>query len=144
MQRTDVQNRLLAIDATSESYATDFVRELLAFAQHRQVSDLHLQPTGEGLKVQWRVDGVLQTLGLFPFGTVTSIVARLKVLAELLTYRTEVPQEGRVREGSVSINSQSTIEMRVSTFPTLYGERAVVRFFASQSEYQYLDQLGRS
>lgn len=142
MQHTDVQNRLLAMDATSDSYATDFVGELLTSAQHRLVSDLHLQPTSEGLQVQWRVDGVLQTIGLFPLGTVTSIVARLKVLAELLTYRTEIPQEGRVREGGNSANSQSTIEMRVSTFPTLYGERAVVRFFASQSEYQYLDQLG--
>jgi len=136
MQHTDVQDRLLAMDATSESYATDFVRVLLASAQQRKVSDLHLQPTAEGLKVQWRVDGVLQTIGLFPLGTVTSIVARLKVLAELLTYRTEIPQEGRVRE-----DGESTIEMRVSTFPTLYGERAVVRFFASQSECQYLDQL---
>ena len=64
---------------------------------------------------------------------------RLKVLAELLTYRTDVPQEGRIRvEGAASDN----VEMRVSTFPTLHGERAVVRLFAAQSKYLYLHDLG--
>ena len=64
------------------------------------------------------------------------MVSRLKVLAELLTYRTEVPQEGRIREQA------GEIEMRVSTFPTLHGERAVVRLFASQQSFQFLRELG--
>ena len=58
------------------------------------------------------------------------------MLAELLTYRTEVPQEGRIREQT------GEIEMRVSTFPTLHGERAVVRLFASQQSFQFLRELG--
>ena len=57
------------------------------------------------------------------------------MLAELLTYRTDVPQEGRIR------TPQSDVEMRVSTFPTLYGERAVVRLFAGAQRYQRLDDL---
>ena len=62
-------------------------------------------------------------------------MARLKVLAELLTYRTDVPQEGRIRGGG-------DVEMRVSTFPTLHGEKAVVRFFGGCGQYRYLADLG--
>ena len=51
----------------------------------------------QGLLVQWRIDGVLQPLGEFPRGKAADVVARLKVLAELLTYRTDMPQEGRIR-----------------------------------------------
>lgn len=136
MQHSDVHDRLLALDASGEDYATSFVDALLSSAKSIQSSDVHLQPTAEGLKVQWRLDGVLQTVGVFPQGTVTSIVARLKVLAELLTYRTEIPQEGRIRD------SDATTEMRVSTFPTLYGERAVIRFFATETQLERLGQLG--
>ena len=55
--------------------------------------------------------------------------SRLKVLAELLTYRTDVPQEGRIRRRD---ERRRSVEMRVSTFPTLHGERAVVRLFAGE------------
>ncbi len=90
----------------------------------------------ESLEIDIRIDGVLQQLGTFPAGQTTDIVTRLKVLANLLTYRTDVPQEGRIRDGN------SAVEMRVSTLPTLYGEKAVVRLFATQSHYQYLTDLG--
>ena len=64
------------------------------------------------------------------------MVARLKVRAELLTYRTDTPQEGRIRL------PENDVEMRVSTFPTLYGERAVVRIFGRSGQYERLDDLG--
>jgi type II secretory ATPase GspE/PulE/Tfp pilus assembly ATPase PilB-like protein len=64
------------------------------------------------------------------------MVARLKVLAELLTYRTDVPQEGRIR------GVPGDVEMRVSTFPTLFGEKAVVRMFAGPGRFLRLDDLG--
>jgi type II secretory ATPase GspE/PulE/Tfp pilus assembly ATPase PilB-like protein len=62
----------------------------------------------------------------------------LKVLAELLTYRTDVPQEGRIRE------SLTDVEMRLSTFPMLYGEKAVVRLFASSDRFRWPSDLGFS
>jgi hypothetical protein len=64
------------------------------------------------------------------------VVARLKVLAELLTYRTDVPQEGRIRGGP------GDVEMRVSTFPTLFGEKAVVRLFAGPGRFLRPEDLG--
>ena len=79
---------------------------------------------------------MLQTLGTFPPGVKADTITRLKVLSELLTYRTDVPQEGRIRDPS------ATIEMRVSTFPTLHGEKCVVRIFAADAQFPFLEDLG--
>ena len=127
---------LLRLDAADPGYATRFVDVLLAAGAELGASDIHLQPTGGGLEVRWRLDGVLQRVGLFPPGEAADVIARLKVLAELLTYRTDVPQEGRVRRAA------NGVEMRVSTFPTLHGERAVVRIFAGGGGFMYLEDLG--
>lgn len=116
-------DRLRALDPADSQYATQFVDRLLDAAQQFGASDIHLQPAPAGLELRLRIDGVLQPLGEFPAGVAANIVARLKLLADLLTYRTDVPQEGRIR-------SAARVEMRVSSFPTLYGEKAVVRLFA--------------
>ena len=99
-------------------------------------SDIHVQPTRLGLEVKFRNDGVLQSLGTFPIGANTSIISRLKVLSRLLTYQSDVPQEGRIE------NPAHGREIRVSTFPTLYGERGVLRFFGHDREFTTLDELG--
>ena len=134
------------LDAAQNSYATQFVSELLAAACQQGASDVHLHPTARGLEVRWRIDGVLQPVGTFPSGEAADVVSRLKVLAGLLTYRTDVPQEGRLGEVTgqeTGVRSQEKkVEMRVSTFPTLYGERAVVRIFAAEGRFLYPEELG--
>ena len=72
---------------------------LLDAARDSGASDVHVQPTQHGLLVRWRLDGVLQPVGEFSRGKASDVVSRLKVLAELPTYRSDVPQEGRIREG---------------------------------------------
>jgi type II secretory ATPase GspE/PulE/Tfp pilus assembly ATPase PilB-like protein len=133
--------QLAALDATNAHYATQFVDSLLAAARQAGVSDVHLQPTAEGLDVRWRLDGVLQSLGIYSRGEAADVVARLKVLADLLTYRNDVPQEGRIRRPAKGTQREG-VEMRVSTFPTLHGERAVVRIFAPSSQLLYVEDLG--
>jgi type II secretory ATPase GspE/PulE/Tfp pilus assembly ATPase PilB-like protein len=127
---------LYKLDAASPDYASRFVELMLGAAVARGASDLHLLPTPDGLDLRWRLDGVLLPLGVFPSGAAASVVARLKVLAELLTYRTDIPQEGRLRE------LPHAAEMRLSTFPTLYGEKAVVRVFQSCEKLARLADLG--
>lgn len=153
MTAAALAQELTSLDAAQVTYATQFVERLLAAAARAGASDVHLHPTPAGLEVRWRLDGVLQSVGVFPRGQATDVVARLKVLAGLLTYRTDVPQEGRVGAGQVSNLSKDVqnqlktcpaVEMRVSTFPTLHGERAVVRLFASQQQYLYPEELGLS
>ncbi|MEQ8788409.1 MAG: GspE/PulE family protein [Pirellulaceae bacterium] len=128
--------QLAALDAADTGYATQFVEALLEAAREAGASDVHLQPTGDALEVRWRLDGVLQTLGVYPRGEAADVVARLKVLADLLTYRNDVPQEGRIRRRGAAL------EMRVSTFPTLHGERAVVRIFAPSTKLLHVEDLG--
>lgn len=131
-----VAKELARYDPRDPQYAVDVVDRLLAFGPSQHASDLHLQPVADGLEVKFRIDGVLQPAAMLPAAVVSNVTARLKVLAELLTYRTDIPQEGRLR------TKGGEFEMRVSTFPTLHGERAVVRFFAGGQRYQRLDDLG--
>lgn len=119
------------------NFAVKFVDATIRAALQYRASDLHFHPVRGGLEVRWRLDGVLQPLGVYPSGETTDVVARLKVLADLLTYQSDLPQEGRIRQ------APSGVEMRVSTFPTLHGERAVVRIFTGQTQHR-INELGLS
>lgn len=131
-----MQSELAGLDPKDPNYAVTVVERLLASARRLGASDLHLRPAAEGLEVRLRLDGVLQRVAVLPRPTAANVVARLKVLADLLTYRTDVPQEGRVRA------VQEGGELRVSTFPTVFGENAVVRLFAGSQQFQRLEDLG--
>lgn len=116
--------------------APQAVEALLAAAAAVRASDVHLLPGPAGLDVRWRIDGVLQPVGVFPASVSANVVARLKVLAELLTYRSDVPQEGRLR------GTAASADVRLSTFPTLHGEKAVLRLFTEPTERRRLAELG--
>ena len=131
-----LREQLASRSSQSTSFATEAVELLLRAAVEARASDVHLLPTPEGCSVRWRIDGVLHPAALLPLAVAPKVVARLKVLAELLTYRSDVPQEGRIVDG------EKGVEMRVSTFPTLHGEKAVVRIFAGSGDYQRLADLG--
>jgi len=132
----ELRGQLESLDLNDPDYAVVFARDLLGAARAAGASDIHIQPTADGLAIRWRLDGVLHEIGTFQRGESADVVVRLKVLAELLTYRTDVPQEGRIRD------AHDGIEMRVSTFPTLHGERAVVRLFAVEKQFQFVADLG--
>jgi general secretion pathway protein E len=131
-----LDQQLAGLDPADPLYATEVVDRVLAAGRACGASDLHLQPTAAGLELKFRVDGVLRPVLVFPPEVVVNIITRLKVKAELLTYRTDSPQEGRIRSLGCDV------EMRVSTFPTVHGEKAVVRLFGSSRQYQRLDDLG--
>ncbi len=124
----------LKLDGTKA--AVDLVDLILRESRAASASDVHLLPTPAGLEMRWRIDGVLRPIGLLPASLAPNVIARLKVLAELLTYRSDVPQEGRVR------GAGGEGEVRVSTFPTLHGEKAVVRLFAASGRFLRLGDLG--
>jgi type II secretory ATPase GspE/PulE/Tfp pilus assembly ATPase PilB-like protein len=81
---------------------------------------------------------VLHTVGTVRRELVPNLIARLKVLAELLTYRVDVPQEGGIRPE----NNRHGADMRVSTFPTVHGEKAAVRIFSSTGRPLEIEELG--
>ena len=131
-------HRFAAIRLDGPGAAVEIVTAIMDEARTAGASDIHLQPGSSGLEIHFRVDGVLTRLGNLPPTLAPNVVARLKVLADLLTYRTDVPQEGRIRSGP----SLGSGEVRVSTFPTLHGERAAVRLFSSPGEQLRLADLG--
>ncbi len=133
-----IREELEQFQPQRDDYAPLFVERLLAAAAEARASDIHLQPSESTFNVAWRRNGVLEPIGEFPAEASQRVVARLKVLAGLLTYEQQLPQEGRLRE------SVGGVQMRVSVFPTVWGERAVVRLFSSPDQLCYLDQLGFS
>lgn len=139
------RQRLNGHDPSQPQHVTTVVDAILASARDAGASDVHLVPQESGLAMQLRIDGVLQPVAELPKETSANVIARLKVLSELLTYRTDVPQEGRVRSDAVpnsNGHSSQTVEMRVSTFPTLFGEKAVVRLFVGSGGFRFLGELG--
>jgi type II secretory ATPase GspE/PulE/Tfp pilus assembly ATPase PilB-like protein len=111
---------------------------ILAEAVRHSASDVHFEPGYRAVEVRYRLDGVLQRVASLNRELAPNLVARLKVMAELLTYRLDIPQEGSIRQ---ELN-QTGADMRVSTFPTIHGERVVVRIFEATGQTLDLEQLG--
>lgn len=137
------------------------VEDLVQRAMVSNASDIHIDPAPDQWEVRFRLDGILSPQGKFPAILGPNVVARLKVLAELLTYRTDIPQEGRLelacfarttKPGSSREDKPATpanppqtpqmVEGRLSTFPTLHGEKVAIRFFGRDASDLRLDQLG--
>lgn len=116
------------------------VDDLLNQAIDSGASDIHFEPGGQQLNVKFRLDGVLSPFESLPAALAENVVARLKVLAGLLTYRNDIPQEGRIEISGD--RSQKVTDVRLAVFPTIYGQRAVVRLFYRQQELLELAQLG--
>src|SRR5262245_64819047 len=92
----DVQRRIDALDLKGPERTGRLVDLILAEAVRRSASDVHLEPTHSALLVRYRIDGVLHGVASLRRDLAANVVARLKVLAELLTYRLDIPQEGRI------------------------------------------------
>ncbi len=122
-----LQSQIEALDRRSPERTGKLVDLILAEAVRVAASDVHFEPTHTALEVRYRLDGVLQKVAVVSRDLAANVVARLKVMAELLTYRQDVPQEGRIGNGQAHFG----IDMRVSTFPTIHGEKAAVRLFGA-------------
>jgi len=132
------QRELPRIDPSDPQAAPQLVTAILKSARAARATDVHLVPGADEIEMRWRIDGVLQKIAGFPAVLAPRIVARLKVLSQLLTYRTDIPQEGRLHGPA----GEAADEVRVSTFPTLFGEKAVIRLFAGAGRFHRLDDLG--
>ncbi len=118
------------------------VDDLLKKAVQSDASDVHFEPTGSELVVKFRLDGVLGTVEKLPKALSDNVIARLKVLGGLLTYRNDIPQEGRIEINQD--HNERIFDQRLAVFPTIHGQRAVVRLFYKNKELMELEQLGFS
>ncbi|MDO8430745.1 MAG: GspE/PulE family protein [Candidatus Taylorbacteria bacterium] len=118
----------------------ELVDSLLIHGYHRNSSDVHIDPTGEGIVVRYRVDGVLTYVDTLDLKYHEELIARIKVLAGLRTDIHFVPQDGRFR----FFQSICDCDVRVSIIPTHYGENAVLRILKNENEIPTLGKLGFS
>ncbi|MEK7190646.1 MAG: GspE/PulE family protein, partial [Patescibacteria group bacterium] len=116
------------------------VAVILRNALEGNASDIHIEYTGEKVKVRFRVDGILHTTIVLPPNVYGGIVARVKILAKLRLDEKRKPQDGSF---SANIDGRK-IDFRVSTMPAYYGEKVVMRILDSERGVKPLDQLGLS
>jgi general secretion pathway protein E len=114
------------------------VDRLLLHAVEHGASDLHLQPTADGVLVRYRLDGDLDAGRPLPAGLIRPLVSRIKVMARMDVAERLVPQDGRT---TVRVGDHA-IDVRVSTIPTAYGERVVLRLLDAQRQLMDLTGLG--
>ena len=129
------------IMATDEGAIANDVRSLMAEALNQRASDIHFEPTTKGLIVRFRVDGILRDVCRY-FSTVQDlrkvVLARIKIIADLNIAEQRQPQDGRVTE----VLGGQRVDLRVSTLPTLHGEKCVIRILPHENNYTNLLDLG--
>ncbi|THF86616.1 type II/IV secretion system protein [Deinococcus sp. KSM4-11] len=116
------------------------VDNLIREAALQEASDIHIEPTEFDVRVRYRVDGVLREQNSLPKGAAQSMLARIKIMGQLDISERRVPQDGRVRFKKGSID----LDLRLSTLPTVYGEKAVMRLLQKASNIPEVEQLGFS
>ena len=116
-----------------------FVNKCLLDAIKRGASDLHFEPYEKMYRVRFRIDGVLQEVAKPPISLSGKIAARIKVMSRLDVSERRVPQDGRIK---LKLSKNKSIDFRVSTCPTLFGEKACLRILDSDAAALQIDQLG--
>lgn len=119
---------------------TKIVATILRYATEGSSSDVHIEPMRENVRVRFRVDGVLNTSLVLPIKVHSAVVARIKILSNMRLDEKRKPQDGRF---SAKIEGRR-IDFRVSTFPTYFGEKVVMRILDHEKGIRKLDSIGLS
>ncbi len=118
--------------------ATNVVDRLITQAVVARASDIHLEPTNDELGVRFRIDGVLVKQESLPVTLSPQIISRLKVLSSIDIAEHRIPQDG----GFLFPVDNHEIDLRVSTFPSLHGQKMVIRILNRAYDFLHFDQLG--
>lgn len=147
---TDSDVELVEREATDEAVATDLdqmiagspivnlVNMALLTAAQDGASDVHVEPERNGTRIRYRIDGRLQVLMQPPAGMHAAIVSRIKVMGKMDVAEKRLPQEGRIR----IVAARREIDLRVSSMPTLLGEKIVIRVLDKDNLTIRLEDLG--
>jgi type IV pilus assembly protein PilB len=122
----------------AERSAVYLVERIIAKAAGEGASDIHVEPTADALRVRIRVDGVFRGIAQLASSVAPSVIARIKVLAGMDIAEHRVPQDGRF---SASVGGRQ-LDLRSSTYPTVYGEKAVLRLLDRSGLEFHLSRLG--
>ncbi|MGA9704236.1 GspE/PulE family protein [Pseudomonas sp.] len=125
----------------NDAHIVNIVDWLLQYAFSQRASDIHVEPCREQGRVRFRIDGLLHDVYQFPPQVTMAVVSRLKSLGRMNVAEKRKPQDGRVKTKSPA---GAEVELRLSTLPTAFGEKLVMRIFDPQVLLKDFDQLGLS
>src|SRR6202453_499054 len=135
----DANAEALGRDDVEDAPIVRFVNKILLDAIKKGASDIHFEPYEKSFRIRTRIDGVLKEVALPPVQLAVKIVARLKVMARLDIAERRVPQDGRIK---MRLSKNRAIDFRVSTCPTLFGEKVVTRILDPSSAMLGIVALG--
>jgi type IV pilus assembly protein PilB len=116
-----------------------YINKILLDAIKKGASDLHFEPYEHTFRIRFRVDGILTEIAKPPVALSSRMAARLKVMSKLDIAERRVPQDGRIK---LALSKKKSIDFRVSTLPTMWGEKIVMRILDSSSAMLGIDMLG--
>lgn len=131
----DMQSKIV-----EDAPVTKVVATILSYASDGKASDIHIEPTRENVRVRFRIDGDLNTSLTLPLKVHSAVVARIKILSNMRLDEKRKPQDGRF---SATIEDRK-VDFRVSTFPTYYGEKVVMRILDQSQGLRSLEKMGFS
>ena len=126
-------------DGSDDAPIVRFVNKVLVDAIRKDASDIHFEPYEDTYRIRFRMDGVLKTQMRPPTKMASRLAARLKVMSNLDIAERRVPQDGRIK---LNISKGRAFDFRVSTCPTLWGEKVVLRILDSSGAYLGPEKLG--
>lgn len=126
-------------DVKDDAPIVVYVNKILMDAIRKGASDLHFEPYEKFYRIRFRIDGILHEVAQPPISQAGRLSARLKVMSQLDIAERRIPQDGRIK---LRISRNKSIDFRVSTLPTLWGEKIVMRILDSSSAQLGIDMLG--
>lgn len=136
-EKAQVDKEGVQAKIVEDAPVTKIVATILSYASEGRASDIHIEPTHDNVKVRFRVDGDLNTSLILPTKVHSAVVARIKILSNMRLDERRKPQDGRF---SATIDGNK-VDFRVSTFPTYYGEKIVMRLLDQSKGLKSLDDL---
>lgn len=125
----------------NDAHIVNIVDWLFQYAFQQRASDIHVEPRREQGAVRFRIDGVLHTVYQFPAQVTLAVVSRIKNLGRMNVAEKRKPQDGRIK---TRMAGEKEVELRLSTMPTAFGEKLVMRIFDPDVLLKSFDQLGFS
>ncbi|PNS09295.1 type IV-A pilus assembly ATPase PilB [Solilutibacter silvestris] len=126
-------------DGSDDAPIVKFVNKILLDAVRRGASDIHFEPFEAEYRIRMRVDGLLRIMTRAPIKMKERIAARIKVMAQLDIAEKRVPQDGRIK---LTVSRTKQMDFRVSSLPTLFGEKIVMRLLDGSAAKMGIDKLG--
>ena len=128
-----------AEDEQIDAPVVRFVNKVILDAVNMGASDIHIEPYESNFRIRYRVDGVLNVISTPPPAMAGRLAARIKILSRLDIAERRVPQDGRMK---MRLSKNRSIDFRVSTLPTMYGEKVVIRVLDPSSTTVGVEHLG--